>query len=60
MSVFALAQVDWISWLTRRAIWIVLLLLLVIAALASDAFLRPIYLFNVVRQAAPVGCRSAR
>ena len=55
MSVLAPAQVDWIAWLTRRAIWIVLLLLLVIAALASDAFLRPIYLFNVVRQAAPVG-----
>ena len=55
MSVFAPAQVDWIGWLTRRAIWIVLLLLLVVAALASDAFLRPIYLFNVVRQAAPVG-----
>ncbi len=39
----------------RYAIWIVLLLLLAAAALLSDAFLRPSYLFNVVRQAAPVG-----
>lgn len=55
MSVIAPARVDWIDWLARRAIWIVLVLLLIVAALASDAFLRPIYLFNVVRQAAPVG-----
>jgi ribose/xylose/arabinose/galactoside ABC-type transport system permease subunit len=55
MSVLALAQIDWVGWLARRAIWIVLVLLLIVAALASDAFLRPIYLFNVVRQAAPVG-----
>jgi ribose/xylose/arabinose/galactoside ABC-type transport system permease subunit len=55
MSVLAPAQVDWVGWLARQAIWIVLVLLLIVAALASDAFLRPIYLFNVVRQAAPVG-----
>jgi ribose/xylose/arabinose/galactoside ABC-type transport system permease subunit len=55
MSVIAPAQADWVDWLARRAIWIVLALLLIVAALASDAFLRPIYLFNVVRQAAPVG-----
>jgi ribose/xylose/arabinose/galactoside ABC-type transport system permease subunit len=55
MSALAPAQADWVDWLARRAIWIVLALLLIVAALASDAFLRPIYLFNVVRQAAPVG-----
>lgn len=37
------------------AIWIVLLVLFAAAAMLSDAFLRPIYIFNVVRQAAPVG-----
>ena len=41
--------------LERHAIWIVLLVLLVAAALLSDAFLRPSYLGNVIRQAAPVG-----
>jgi ribose/xylose/arabinose/galactoside ABC-type transport system permease subunit len=55
MSVLAPAQADWVGWLARQAIWIVLVLLLTVAALASDAFLRPVYLFNVVRQAAPVG-----
>lgn len=55
MSAAALSRVDWNGLLARHAIWIVLLVMLVIAALASDAFLRPIYLFNVVRQAAPVG-----
>ncbi len=45
----------WSEWLQRYAIWIVLALLLVIAALLSEAFLRPIYIFNVVRQAAPIG-----
>lgn len=55
MSMLAPAQADWVDRLARRAIWIVLALLLVVAALASDAFLRPVYLFNVVRQAAPVG-----
>ena len=37
------------------AIWLVLLVLLVVAALLSDAFLEPVYLANVVRQASPVG-----
>lgn len=41
--------------LERAAIWIVLLLLLAVAATLSEAFLRPEYLLNVVRQAAPVG-----
>jgi ribose transport system permease protein len=39
----------------RSAIWIVLLILLAIATTLSDAFLRPVYLGNVVRQLAPVG-----
>jgi len=37
------------------AIWLVLLVLVVVAALLSDAFLEPVYLANVVRQASPVG-----
>ena len=37
------------------AIWLVLVALLLAAALLSDAFLEPIYLANIVRQAAPVG-----
>jgi ribose/xylose/arabinose/galactoside ABC-type transport system permease subunit len=41
--------------LERSAIWVVLLVLLLIAATLSDAFLRPVYLGNVVRQLAPVG-----
>ena len=43
------------GWLERAAIWVVLLALLGVAALFSDAFVQPIYLFNMVRQAAPVG-----
>jgi ribose transport system permease protein len=39
----------------RFAIWIVLLALLALATTLSDAFLRPAYLGNVVRQLAPVG-----
>jgi ribose transport system permease protein len=46
---------EWLRLLDRFAIWIVLLLLLAVAALLSDAFLRPSYLFNILRQAAPVG-----
>lgn len=42
-------------WIAGYAIWIVLVLLFAIAASLSEAFLRPIYIFNVVRQAAPVG-----
>ena len=49
MSAAALARIDWGGWLARHAIWVVLVVMLVVAALASDAFLRPIYLFNVVR-----------
>ncbi len=41
--------------LERSAIWIVLLALLLVGALMSDAFLRPVYLGNVLRQLAPVG-----
>lgn len=54
-SVLALPSGTARRWLERYAIWFVLLLLLAVAALLSEAFLRPAYLFNVVRQAAPVG-----
>ena len=43
------------GWVERSAIWVVLLALLGVAALFSDAFLQPAYLLNMVRQAAPVG-----
>jgi ribose/xylose/arabinose/galactoside ABC-type transport system permease subunit len=43
----------------KAAVWIVLALLLVIAGLVSEAFLRPNYLANLVRQAAPVGITAA-
>ena len=49
----ALASGAWRRLLDRAAIWLVLLLLLLVAALLSDAFVRPVYLLNVVRQAAP-------
>jgi len=41
--------------LERGAIWIVLIALLLVGTLLSDAFLRPVYLGNVLRQLAPVG-----
>lgn len=41
--------------LERGAIWLVILLLIGIGALWSDAFLQPVYLANVLRQAAPIG-----
>jgi ribose transport system permease protein len=50
-----LAADGWRRTLDRAAIWLVLLLLLAIAALLSEAFLRPSYLLNILRQAAPVG-----
>jgi ribose/xylose/arabinose/galactoside ABC-type transport system permease subunit len=37
------------------AIWLVLIALLVVAGFLSEAFLRPVYLGNIVRQAAPIG-----
>src|SRR2546422_2229145 len=43
------------GWVEQSAIWVVLLALLGVAALFSDAFLQPAYLLNMVRQAAPVG-----
>ncbi|OLD75499.1 MAG: hypothetical protein AUG87_13020 [Candidatus Rokubacteria bacterium 13_1_20CM_4_70_14] len=51
------AIVSWLNagWVERSAIWVVLVALLGVAALCSDAFLQPSYLFNMVRQAAPVG-----
>jgi ribose/xylose/arabinose/galactoside ABC-type transport system permease subunit len=38
----------------NSAIWLVLIAILLVAALLSDAFLEPVYLANVVRQASPV------
>lgn len=38
----------------KSAIWLVLVAMLAVAALLSDAFLEPVYLANVVRQASPV------
>ena len=51
------AIASWLNagWVERSAIWVVLVALLGVAALFSDAFLQPSYLFNMVRQAAPVG-----
>jgi ribose/xylose/arabinose/galactoside ABC-type transport system permease subunit len=51
----SLSAGAWRRLLDRAAIWLVLLLLLAVAALLSEAFLRPAYLLNIVRQAAPVG-----
>jgi ribose/xylose/arabinose/galactoside ABC-type transport system permease subunit len=48
-------RIDRSDLLARFAIWIVLILLLLIAAAASKGFREPVYLLNVVRQAAPVG-----
>lgn len=41
--------------LDRAAVWIVLVVLLLLAGLVSDAFFKLNYLTNLVRQAAPVG-----
>ena len=41
--------------LQRHGIWVVLLLLLLVSAALSDAFLRPVYLMNLVLQQTPVG-----
>ena len=41
--------------LAGYAVWIVLALMLAIAGVLSEAFLRPVYLLNILRQAAPVG-----
>lgn len=55
IALIAGARAAWLDRLQRYAIWLVLALLLAVAASLSEAFLRPVYLFNVVRQAAPVG-----
>jgi ribose transport system permease protein len=49
------ASVTWADRLQVAAIWIVLALLFLLASALSEAFLRPIYIFNLIRQAAPVG-----
>jgi ribose transport system permease protein len=54
-TVTASKENPWALWLGRHAVWAVLLLLLGVAALVSPAFLDPAYLFNTVRQAAPIG-----
>jgi len=43
------------DWLARWAILLVLALLYAVAVLLSDAFLEPVYVGNILRQAAPVG-----
>jgi ribose/xylose/arabinose/galactoside ABC-type transport system permease subunit len=47
--------VSLVDILERWAIWLVLLTLLLLAAMLTDAFTRPSYLFGILRQAAPVG-----
>ena len=53
----ALSEISarWLRRFEAHAIWLVLVALFVLAALLSEAFLRPVYLFNIVRQIAPVG-----
>jgi ribose transport system permease protein len=46
------------SFVERRAIWLVLLVLIGCAGLLSPVFLNPINLFNIVRQSAVVGIAS--
>lgn len=41
--------------MARHAIFVVLVLVFCLAVAISDAFLQPLYLFNVLRQVAPVG-----
>ena len=53
-----LARANWnpaAEWLSRWAIMAVLVLLYGVAVALSDAFLEPVYVGNVLRQAAPVG-----
>jgi ribose/xylose/arabinose/galactoside ABC-type transport system permease subunit len=44
-----------LPWLSTHAVWLVLAGLLAAAALASPAFLDPVYLLNMIRQATPAG-----
>jgi ribose/xylose/arabinose/galactoside ABC-type transport system permease subunit len=48
-------RVPTLATLDRYAIWIVLVLLLLVAGLVSDAFFRINYLANLLRQATPIG-----
>jgi ribose/xylose/arabinose/galactoside ABC-type transport system permease subunit len=48
-------QANRLPSLEKAAVWIVLLVLLALAGLASDAFFKLNYLTNLLRQAAPVG-----
>jgi ribose/xylose/arabinose/galactoside ABC-type transport system permease subunit len=45
--------------LDKAAVWIVLVVLVLLAGLVSDAFFKLNYLTNLVRQAAPVGITAA-
>lgn len=46
---------QWVDRLPDYAIFLVLILVYAAAIFISDAFLKPSYLFNIVRQTAPVG-----
>jgi ribose/xylose/arabinose/galactoside ABC-type transport system permease subunit len=53
--VSGVASATWADRLQVGAIWIVLALLFLLASALSEVFLRPIYILNLIRQAAPVG-----
>lgn len=54
-AVDARARLPSLMLLEHYAIWVVLLLLLLVAGLISDAFLQLNYLTNLLRQATPIG-----
>ena len=54
-GVLRIARSTIAAMVQRGAIWIVLLALVLAGTMLSDAFLRPVYLGNVVRQLSPVG-----
>lgn len=49
------SRMPWATRLPDYAIFLVLFLVYVAAVLISDAFIKPNYVFNIIRQAAPVG-----
>ncbi len=51
---FVLPQVS-VRFFERYGIWLVLIGLLIVAGIASDAFFRVNYLMNIIRQASPIG-----
>jgi len=54
-SVLRITRSTITATIERSAIWIVLLALVLAGTMLSDAFLRPVYLGNVVRQLSPAG-----